>query len=282
MTAKKVNFHVYRYQILPINRFFQGELFGPKSMEELLRLKNRIFWEAIESLPGFASNRTEISTKSIHKSDDFYLFKLAANRAINHETRDFQNEELDNWPSIYCAIWNDPEAQYVLIQDRPLAFQDTEYVLKVIFENLEPILERRQLRCATEPLFEKKAFWDMAYKFVGRIREIDFEIITPNMSNISSTLPEDLTAFAKRTNSIRNHLRISADPASALKVEESNETMASLVDYSSLGGGNISVKITGASKRYHTNRTHKEIDIEEMTLHGNPSNVVQALKELLK
>jgi hypothetical protein len=215
-------------------------------------------------------------------SDDFFLFKLAANRSMNHETRDFKEEELDNWPSIFCAIWNHPDAQYVLIQDRPLAFQDTGYVLKVIFENIDPVLEHRQLRCITESLFEKKAFWDMANKFQGRIREVDFEIITPNMSNISSTLPQDLTNFAKRTNSIRNHLRVSSDSTSALKIEESNETLSSLVDYSSSGGGNISVKITGASKKYHTNKTHKEIDIEEITLHGDPSSVAAILKELLQ
>ncbi|MCG9629004.1 hypothetical protein L1D34_29835 [Vibrio mediterranei] len=119
-------------------------------------------------------------------------------------------------------------------------------------------------------------------KYRGKVKSVDFEIITPNMANISGTLPDDLKLFAKCTNSTRNNLKIESEPDSALHLEEDNSALRGLVDYSSEGGGNISLKIDGIKKHHQTSRTVKEITLGEMELTGNAEQIAQVLKELLK
>jgi len=43
MKEKLVRLHLYRYQILPTNRFFQSDLYGAKTVEELIEKKNDFF-----------------------------------------------------------------------------------------------------------------------------------------------------------------------------------------------------------------------------------------------
>ena len=87
---------------------------------------------------------------------------------------------------------------------------------------------------------------------------------------------------AKCTNSTRNHLKIESEPDSALHLEEDNPALRGLVDYSSEGGGNISIKIDGIKKHHQTSRTVKEVTLGEMELTGNAEQIVAVLKELLK
>ena len=49
MTEKLARFHLYRYQLLPVNRFFQGDMYGATSIEELISRKNEFFQEALNS-----------------------------------------------------------------------------------------------------------------------------------------------------------------------------------------------------------------------------------------
>ena len=51
MKKKYHRFEIYRYQLLPLDRFFQGELFGDvKSVDDLIAKKNEIFSEYLREL----------------------------------------------------------------------------------------------------------------------------------------------------------------------------------------------------------------------------------------
>lgn len=63
---------------------------------------------------------------------------------------------------------------------------------------------------------------------------------------------------------------------------EDNKVLQGLVNYSSEGGGNISLKIEGFNKTYHTSNTVKEITLGDVEMTGNPEQIVEILKELLK
>lgn len=102
------------------------------------------------------------------------------------------------------------------------------------------------------------------------------------MANISGSLSDDLKDFAKATNSARNKLKIESDPEAPLHLEEDNRTLQGLVNYSSEGGGNISLKIDGVKKIYHTSKTVKEIQLGDMEMQGNAEEVALVIKELLK
>ena len=107
-------------------------------------------------------------------------------------------------------------------------------------------------------IFEKRQFWSLLHQYEGRVKSVEFEIITPNMANISGSLSDDLKDFAKATNSARNKLKIESDPEAPLRLEEDNRTLQGLVNYSSEGGGNISLKIDGVKKPIiHLKRSRK-------------------------
>ena len=165
MTRSLARFHLYRYQLLPVDRYFQGDLYGSATVEELISKKNKIFAEALSSPTAFVGGRTQTATQLLAEAEDFLLYRIAANRSLQHETRDFQTEVIDNWPKILLVIWNSPERQLIAVQHRVTAFQETEAVLKLVFDSIEPILAKNQLTAIWETLFEKKVFWDLVEKF---------------------------------------------------------------------------------------------------------------------
>lgn len=277
------NFQLYRYQILPIDRYLQGNLLtGVSTVEELIRRKNEFFSEALLGTNSFSSAKYATATKKLFQEDDFFLFKIANNRSIHRQTKDFGDEIIDNWPPVLVAIWNKPDKQLIAVQKRTSAFSSGDVVAKLILGKLSEQLSRNHLRATHEPLFEKKQFWTILNQHKGKVRSVEFEIVTPNMANISGALPDDLKEFAKQTNSTRNNLKIESDPDSSLRLEEDNKTLQGLVSYSSEGGGNISVKIDGIKKIYQTSNTVKEITLDGAEIEGSAEQVVQALKELLK
>lgn len=276
-------FELYRYQLLPINRYLQPDLWsGIKSIEELLVKKNVLFSESLHKIDHFRNSRTETVTKRLFDRDEFFLFRIASNRSLHRETKDFTEEYLDNWPSVLVAIWNVPDAQIFAIQKRTTAFRSTEAVVKLILDTVQPLISSYHLRAIYEPIVERKVFWDIVDKYQGRIQKIEFEFVTPNMANISGSLPENLKDFAKATNSVKNKLDIESDSESNLYIEKKNDTLNALADYTSDGGGNVSLKIAGLSKKIHTSKTVKHIEISDMQLQGTAEEVVGILKEVMK
>ncbi|MBK1714847.1 hypothetical protein [Rubrivivax gelatinosus] len=275
-------FHLYRYQLLPVDRHFQGDLYGAATVEDLISKKNHIFAEALSSSLAFTGGRTQTATQRLVQADDLLLYRIAANRSLQHETRDFKTEVIDNWPKILLVIWNAPDKQLIAVQHRANAFQDTQAVLKLVFDSVEPVLAKNQLTALYEPLFEKKVFWDLVERHKGKIQEVDFELVTPNMANISGVLPENLKQFAKRTNAVKSHVAIASDPGSSLKLDQSDPLVNALVDYSSQGGGDIAIRLAGIKKLLHTSRTVREVTVDEAVLKGTPENVASLLQELLK
>lgn len=282
MIRKNAPFHLFRYQILPRERHFHGDLFnGITSVNELIGQKNRFFGEALESIDNFYSSNTEITTKCLFAEDDFYLYQIGANRSLRRETKDFSAEKLDNWPSILVAIWNDPEKQFIAIQNRSIAFQKSDTVAKFVLNDVSRKLQDKYLSVLFEPLFEKKVFWDLVNHNNRRITSVEFEIITPNMANISGSLKDDLKSFAKASNSTKNKLAIESAPGAPLELNDDNETLVGLVDYSSQGGGNITLKIAGMNKKIKTSRTVKEVNLTDFQLGGPPEEVAAILKNIL-
>jgi len=283
MSSKSTQFELFRYQLLPIDRFLQGNLLtGVGSIEELISRKNDFFYEAVSGTKNFSDSRNETITKKLYEDKDFFLLKVAHNRSIHRETKEFKDEIIDNWPSILIAIWNHPDQQMIAVQKRTTAFSTCESAVKMILNALSSQLEHHHLRAIQEPLFEKQQFWSLLHKYEGRVKSVEFEIITPNMANISGSLPDDLKEFAKHTNSTRNKLKIESDPDAPLHLEEANPVLQGLVNYSGDGGGNISLKIDGVQKKYNTSKTVKEIHLGEMEMQGNAESIAEVIKELLR
>lgn len=209
------------------------------------------------------------------------MYRIGADRSISRETHEFKEEVLENWPSILLAIWNRPDRQLIGIQNRSAAFKDTNSVVRLIFDSLRTGITNNQLTLKWEPLFERRHFWELIKKHEGKIQEVAFEFITPNMSNISQTLSTELKDFAKSTNSVDNTLVIHSDPDSHLNIDSDNPSIKGLVDYSSSGGGNIKLKVKGLRMKVSASDAIKELEIDEFTLQGNAEDAANYIKELL-
>ena len=126
---RNIRFYVYRYQILPTDRFYEGDLFNQDitSVDELLARKNILFPEALNSLENIIIPRSEGSklTKIPCKEKDFFVMKISVNRPKKIEQINFKITKTPNWPSFYFNLWNDDQKQYILIEEKEEAFNNT-------------------------------------------------------------------------------------------------------------------------------------------------------------
>ena len=79
-------------------------------------------------------------------------------------------------------------------------------------------------------------------------------------------LSDELKDFVRATNSTQTDLKIVADPDSSILVDANDQKMKGLVKYSSEGGGNISLKLRGFSRRVHTKKSKRRVDIDEAVI----------------
>lgn len=278
----RTRFQLYRYQLLPRERQFQGDLYGFATLEQLIAEKNNIFEHAILSSQFFTADSQERTKKLIHREGNLFVYKLAISREVSLETKEFSKRNTQTWPSVLLVIWNDPDKQVIAIQQKNRAFQNPKAAVKMALGSIKDFLARQNLICIPEPIFEEKAFWDLARRYEGRINRLEFEIVTPNMASISESLTSDLKAFAKESNAVKSTIAIEAAPGSALDVTPNNKMVEGLTEYSAKGGGEIRLKIRGLKKTIHTSHSTKEIEIDETDISGDASMVVAALREIFE
>ncbi|AEF80965.1 hypothetical protein [Leadbettera azotonutricia] len=285
MQKLKTNkFIIFRYQILPIDRKFQGFLFeNINSIDELIAKKNDIFQEYLKTFGNLTKEKSQIIVQHMNEEKDSLLFKFAVNRSMIRETKIFTEEELENWPSFLVYFWNDPKKQYLIIQERKKAFQHIDTITSYIENYLSDKLKEYGLTIHFEPLFNIEDFWHIISEHYNNIKEIQFELITPNMANISHNLSTDLKNLAYSTNTTRSQLTIASDVGSSLKIENDNSQINNLVKYSSEGGGNITIRVKGLKSKIQTSKTKKTIEINEMEIIGkDPGEIIQILKRNLQ
>ena len=277
------NFRIYRYQLLPLDRNETKDLFHDLSPNEIIARKNEFFAEALTALPnnlGRRDSETIVHISSI--SQDLFSIQLAPSRPLTRETPNFQLEKIENWPHITAFILNSSEDQYLLIQDRASAFATTDTVANLIKRGTRHILEKTGLSLHIEPLFNKTYFWNLVEEYKNRITCLEFEFITPNMANISQTLANTLKTLGKDTNSVREELTLTSDAASSLDISQNNPTIQGLVDYTSEGGGDITIKIKGIRKKFHTSKSTRDVYLSGIELSAKPEQIINILREALK
>lgn len=279
-----VTFQQFRYQILPVSQEFQTDWLAPgiKSLDDLKKKKNALFTDALRSIDKFDFSYTEVTHKVLHSEGTKSVYRIGAKREIDRETKEFQHEALENWPSLIVIIDNDEDAQIMLIEKNPKVFQIPRTVAGIFEDNINRKLASYHLRCYIEPMFQKSDFWVIARRYEGKITLADFELVAPNMSNISGGLTVDLRKIHTHTNSTKTNIRLHSPPDNALKIEESDPFMKGLVDYASEGGGNITLKVRNLKRKISTKQGVKELSIDEMVVTSRDGKgILDAFKKLL-
>lgn len=275
-------FLAYRYQLLPLDRNETKDLFHDRHPSEIIERKNEFFAEALTALRNQKRRASEIIVKVSLIHPNFFALQLAPSRPLTRETPDFRLEKVENWPHIAAYILNAPEEQYLLIQDRTSAFANTDTVANLVKRGTRHSLEKFGLSLHIEPLFNKAYFWSLVDQYKNRITWLEFEFITPNMANISGTLASTLKNLGKETNAVREELAFSSDPASSLDIAPSNQTIQGLVDYTSEGGGDITLKVKGIRKKFHTSKSTREVYLSGLELTASPEQIIEIIREALK
>ena len=76
---------------------------------------------------------------------------------------------------------------------------------------------------------------------------------------------------------------MNSDKSSFLTPSKEDELVHSLVEYSSKGGGDISIRAKGVKKRIHTSKGINEINIDEIVIEGaTQENLVGIFKDLTR
>lgn len=282
---KKSSFEIYRYQVIPQNRYWTPELFQKhdyKTIEELISKKNIIFSEVLDDLPNskqMATNRANLTCKLLSNKDQEYLFEFAVERTLIHEKKDFEKEFLKNWPSFKVFIWNDSEHQLAIVQKRVEAFANTQTIIFALSEAINLQLKKNNLRVYFEALFEERRFWDTVSTYHDELKEVRFELITPNMSNISGCLTDELKDLAKETNSCKMTVSLMSDNDSALKLDGGNKNINGMLTYTSNGGGNITFRAKRVRRLIKTNNSIKRIDLDDVEVGASSAEqLIQILK----
>lgn len=271
----KAVFAIYRYQILPSNQLGQGKLFPSqtqKALEELKKRKNEYFAKVLQETGTFKYDHGEIVPKLWGEGENLFRLRLGANRPAKITKKDASEERVENWPYIYIFVNNDPSVQKIFIEIKPGVFSSPNVVKTILIESLNIGLAKYDLHMYMEPLFEKQQFWDLVDKYKNAITKVTFDLVSPNMANISQALKVDLSALSKRTNTQRTALQLNSDPNSALNLEPKDEELASVVGYASEGGGDIRIKARGIKKTISTHKSTKTIEIGEIEFSGNEGN----------
>jgi hypothetical protein len=264
MESKQINFQIYRYHLLPIEKInAQASLFPQQQLtvDEIKAKKNELFKNLLDSLKKLGSN---YPLKLDIKDGDFYLFKLAQKKTTII-TQNFQNQLIDNEPYVYVVVNNNPKVQKIAISENIEAFSAPEVVRNILKKTFTKDLENVGLNIAIEQMFSSVSFWEFTKKHQNEITFINFKYIKPNLADISKSLPEVFKKFAENTNSHESHVTIKAPDKGILKnIDKKNRDINGLVEYSSEGAGSIKIKIKGVTKHMSTKENPLILRIDEI------------------
>lgn len=270
-------FELYRYQLLPTSQQQQHLFDSEFSVEEIREQKNEFFWRILLDFRLISSKGYPIQQRVLLQQENWFVVMIAPPRKMSRETPDFQRESLDTWPHLTVFINNSPDVQIIGISRNQRAFQTTHSVVKLLHRSLDGALRRHGLTIQVKEQFEATKFWELMDSYRGRIGRVRFEMVAPNMANISHVLKIDLKKLNAESNCQKANLELEALPGTSLEIDGRDEMVASCVEYASQGGGDISVKITGIKKEIRTSTQVKTIEIDEMIFQSTDAKLLEGL-----
>ena len=269
---KQTSFEVFRYQLV-VDKMMQVNLFDNNLTAEQIREKKNDFFQDIITNDNFRfhSGNSVLNTKLVHKSGTMSYFRVGVARKKVVHKKDFTEDFIEDYPNVIVAINNDPTVQKIAIQTNTNAFQDCKTVKQIIQKTIANNIRKHNISLIIEPLYDKKEFWSLVQQYPKQIKQVSFDLISPNMSNISKDVNVNfnLKQLNEDTNTKRTKLEINADDESYLEIKEASDYVNSLVNYSANGGGKISMRVQGVSKKLHTAQSPSDFNIDEKLIKAN-------------
>jgi hypothetical protein len=282
-SSKMKSFGAYRFQIVPIS-LNQHNLFGDLSYEELVSKKNDMLSD-IYSSANFKLQRTKGVMRGlrIYDEKDCLLLRIGIKKGFKIENKDFEEEMIDTYPNLLVGLNNNPKIQLLLIEKNTQVCYNTNVIAKILNETFNHYLKQYQLAFYVEPIFSKSDFWDMVKVHRLELKRIDFELIKPNLSNISSDFIGEFREFQDQTNSHKTNISLNAPENGILEnITPENKIISGLINYQAEGGGHPSVRLKGLKTITKIGETVKEVHIEEAQItYDKPTDLVEIIKNIL-
>lgn len=269
-------FYLYRYQLLPITTQMSF-LYDIKS---IIANKNKYFHEALFAIKSIETIKTRRKYKYEMEKyiDEYFMFIVSRQKNVKVILEDHTKSDVDSFPFSRIIIDNNDSNQIIAVQDSIEFSQKTiinsfkKYINKILIDN--------HLIAQIEPVYKESDFWSFIKENKEDITSISFNLITPNMSNISSCLSEDLKKAAKTTGAIETNLKFNSSSSGSLKIQPNNTAIDGLVTYASQGGGEISVKTKGSRLGFCSNDYQKTIEIDELDYKGDLNSLIALIREV--
>lgn len=277
-------FILCRYQILPVDREYNGDFFdGINSIEELIQQKNNILEQVFDIPKVISQSQVEIACSLVatEPASMLRLYQMAARKKKKLGTENFQDVEAPDWQRFKVAIWNDPERQIVAIEVNKGAFNKSRSVMNKMVGVWNGALKKRHLRIEWEPIFDTNDFWSLVNSNKMNIKSLDFEFVTPNMARLYQGLDKEITDFSKRANSVRNTLSLQAAPGGHLQLDQTDPEIDGIVEASGKGAGSIAIKLKGSNKKLRTGDVETEISVDSIDIEGASEDALKALKIIM-
>ena len=267
-------FSLYRYQILPLDT--RPSLLY--NLQDLIDRKNQYFMEALLSLKisGKNGNRRRYRYELVCRINNFVMMITSRQKNVKVIREDHTPADVDSFPFSYIIFDNEKEYQFVAVQESPELHART--IVKKLEKSLQEKLKARYLTVKFSPVYKESDFWVFARENEGKIISLSFSLITPNMSNISSMLSEDLKRTAKVTAAIETNLRLKSDSSSSLNLQPDNDELNGLVNYAAEGGGEIRAKVRDSTLSFQSNDYQAVMEIGEMEFEGDLSSLVKLIR----
>ena len=159
----------------------------------LLQHKNNIFQQVVAKEDfNFKGSNSELTSKFLYTDGTMSYFRLGVKRSTTLYSKDLSPHSEENYPNIIIAFNNDPTVQKIAIQTNTAAFKETNIVSNIIQETLENELKDYNLSFYTEPIYDTQEFWNLVKKYPKQIKQLTFDLISPNMANITKNLQLNL------------------------------------------------------------------------------------------
>ena len=279
---KEIRFDLFRYQILP-KTTRQLTLFEREySVEDLKRSKNDFFKEALLKVNAFFSLSGTVLNHVFNKTDgQIILMLLGPTKFVPLRDKNFKLILSEDHPYVFVLFDNNPSRQVIAISSEESAFSSPFVVANILQRTLNVVLDSYSLEVAINPILDRKDFWELIKKYENRITSLRFDIVKPNLSDITKTIGEDIKGVMNETNSVNAKFELNAPEGRVLEnINEDNQDLRSLTDSSVLGASDVTMKIEGIMRPITTNSTVMKIFIKEATIeskNGDISDIIRGL-----
>lgn len=279
---KEIRFDLFRYQLLP-KTTRQLTLFERQiSVDDLKKSKNVFFKEALLNVSAFFNLSGTVLNHIFNNSEgEVVTMLLGPTKFVPLRDKNFKLVLSEDHPYVFVVFDNNPSRQTIAISSEQSAFSSPFVVANIIERTLNVSLDRYSLAVSINPILDRKDFWELIKKYENRITSLRFDIVRPNLSDITKTLGEDIKGVMNQTNSVGAKFELNAPEGRALEnINEDNQDLRSLTDSSVLGASDVTMKIQGVLRPITTNSTVMKIFVKEATIeskNGDISDIIRGL-----